>query len=269
MGLTCGRECMTKPACLNRTKIGNNQSVRVVTKYAKLDHLDQLLQVHRNKQDALLEMSVEDVEALHNIKNDGQLSIDNWRYILIKDYVFRKSGVTTTELMQALREIAHSSNNNLADGEQSSDNDSIIDFEDVVNDTELFLSAEQFRNRFNYFIKLLIHYQELRIERIEEQRIPLQREVKELAIINRDLFEKMDYEGKGYITRDDLHMLSNDSDSQEFFMEIFNLLDDTGCGMVTREKFDQNLTIENITNISDRLFQRKMEVQRFRYLFNM
>jgi len=246
---------MLKPACLDRSKSSQGQSVRIVTKHAKLDHLDQLLQVHRNKEIALMEMTIDGVESLQPEKDDERLTVENWRHLLMKDYVFRRSGVTTTELIQAMRALAchqHSLHNDQDEGSN-----------------DLTLSVSELRDLFPELIKLLISYQDERIEAIEEQRQPLQKEVKQLAVINKDLFEKMDYEGKGYITRTDLQFLSVDAESQEFFSKIFNVLDDTGCGYVTREKFDENLTVDNMSSISDRLMQRKMEVQRYRYIFNL
>jgi len=207
---------------------------------------------------ALMEMTLDGVESLQPEKDDERLTVENWRHLLMKDYVFRRSGVTTSELIQAMREIAHRQQSNVQNARNDDD-----------GDTELTLSVSELRGLFPELVKLLISYQDDRIESIEEQRQPLQKEVKQLAVINKDLFDKMDYEGKGYITQTDLQFLSNDAESQEFFIKIFHVLDNTGCGFVTREKFDENLTVENMANISDRLMQRKMEVQRYRYIFNL
>eukprot|EP00397_Hematodinium_sp_SG-2012_P048585 GEMP01055733.1.p1 GENE.GEMP01055733.1~~GEMP01055733.1.p1 ORF type:complete len:251 (+),score=63.16 GEMP01055733.1:92-844(+) len=248
MGLQCGRECVLKPSCLYRGKENGNENIRIVSKHARLDYLRQLVSVHQNKRAALRNITVECMESLEQMADDEALSADGWCSFLLKDHGFRKTGVTSKELQQGFHYV--------------------FPFGDpTVRCADFQLSIQEFKQLYPNLRDCLIRLQEDQIAALEAERIPLQNEMARLTMLGEDVFRKVDSAKKGYITRKDLRGVCTDYEGQQFFMEVFDALDDTGVGHVTREKFEQNLTVNSMSAISDRLLRRKQEKQRYRYLF--
>eukprot|EP00397_Hematodinium_sp_SG-2012_P046881 GEMP01053114.1.p1 GENE.GEMP01053114.1~~GEMP01053114.1.p1 ORF type:complete len:271 (+),score=66.40 GEMP01053114.1:92-904(+) len=268
MGLQCGRECVLKPSCLYRGKENGNENIRIVSKHARLDYLRQLVSVHQNKRAALRNITVECMESLEQMADDEALSADGWCSFLLKDHGFRKTGVTSKELQQGFHYVFPFGDPTVRCADEKVHGAVKSPFgEPTVQCADFQLSIQEFKQLYPNLRDCLIRLQEDQIAALEAERIPLQNEMARLTMLGEDVFRKVDSAKKGYITRKDLRGVCTDYEGQQFFMEVFDALDDTGVGHVTREKFEQNLTVNSMSAISDRLLRRKQEKQRYRYLF--
>jgi len=271
MGLQCGRQCTLQPLCIARVK--GSDDIRIVTKQAKLDYYDQLYSSSKSKLDALYTIRLERIESLIHLTDDNSFTAIEWCDFL--DDTFRKCGVLRKEVKdsfhQALRirrrERKRKRQPSPDKGGTSYDDDSYPQFEDAWDTS---VSFAEFKEIFPDLLRFLIRAQTEQMKAIEAKKVPLQDEIEQISIMGTDIFRKMDTTNKGYITRSDVRLCGGgDDENQQFFMDIFDQLDDIGIGRVSRMKFEQNLTVNTMLSILNRITAGKADRQRYRYLFTV
>lgn len=270
---------------------GAARGQRVVAKYARLDHMEQQLQLLEGKWEQLKALKVPyaalaEAEAPPNLRaggradpsplrsapdassplrrrsgafggrgdpeegvwapgrpeREGRLSASEWVHVLLtEERGLRLAGVSAKELSEALKRC------DLAGGIGATQEELRAKMPEVVDQLERMASE--------------------RLPDLSSEIELLRAEVRRLEDLLNKAFDKIDGEGKGFITREDLTELCETEDEESVLLArvVFDLLDSDRRGCITPEDFRTQMTSGFLDALLRQIGKKKEERQRFRY----